>query len=587
MKKYSILLINSFLVILSSCYSNNIVSKQTTSPNNEVQKKVTQKIEVNKEYFSIKEKVLNLKVNEIFDLKEIITCSDSSIKENIKYLVLDPQKINIQGSKITAIKDGNTNIEFKYNAQKIVLNVNINTIIPVPSLTPSPSSTISSEDYSEADIKRRFTTISGVTLDYKGNPVEDVNIIAEEDIFRQEQWKAQTISDSNGKIVFNHFLVETRVSITAKKEGWTTRSIRYIAHDHFSEGNYGSIDFLDYDALQDEPEVSEIKINNILFTQGDRTQERPSEKSQSNLTVKNPNLTFNIKFSEPINKKILEDNFFIFSPEFSKDGVDKFNMDMSNKNNLFTFKWSENRDSVSIKVNKPLLVNKENNIPFKYRVKIPQNALLDNTEKNALDVDFKLHTGVIRFASKVAYDSVIFSVENDLESPKLLDMKLLKNSNGEPLVELYFNEPLETLGFKTPLANLNYNNQSFKSSDGEIMILSTDNKNVYALAQVELNKDYVDNDKFPYKNVGINGELTNIEVNENKITLSFSKNTFIKGNILVLSIGKLPIIPSIEFKEVEFEQLEDLAGNKINSNLKTRLKGINIYENQRFTKIVD
>jgi hypothetical protein len=555
-------------------------SNNKTEPSNEFNN--NENIKEEDDYFYIKETQLNLNLDQIFDLKDLIISNNINIKENMEYIIKDTELLNINNSYITSKKSGDTSLEFKYKNKKFSLNIHIDKVTPITSSTISPDSDL--YDWKDSYDKGYFSNRSGTVFDIKGGKVKDVIVtVKEANVPKYSSWNIQTVSDIDGKFKL-YKLPYIRLYVTAKKYGWTTRSFVY----RVSELHDNEIDFTDYDSLQDEPEVTLIKVNDRLFTQGDLKQERPSEKSESNFTTKEQNISFDILFSEPVIKKSFEDNFSILSPEFNKDGIlNKFNTDISNKHNLLSFKWSENRDNVTVKVNKPLLTNKENSIPVRYKVNIPKTALVDDNGKTALDVNQAIHTGPIRFGSKVARDSVIFSIENDIVPPTLLDMKLLKKSNQEYMLELYFNETLETYRFKSPLASLNYKDKGFKSSNGELMILSTDNKNIYALAQIDINKDYKDNDKIPYKNFGINGELTNVEVNENKVNLTFSKGTFIKGKRLVLSIGQLPLISNLVFENVSFEKLEDMAGNKIVSESERIFENIKVSGNQRFVDIVD
>lgn len=576
----------------SSILNNSIKIEQSNKPNtsNNTQTSIEQIVTSNNNenkkeldsYFSIKENTINLKVNEIFDLKELIISNSVDVKENMEYIIKDTELLNIEKSYIISKKSGKTSLEFKYKNKKVILDIYIDEITPL--ISSSTSTDLDDYDWKYSYDKGNFSIRSGTVFDSKGDTVKDVLITVKEAyVPKHSSWNIQVISDINGKFRLEKLPYIT-LYLTAKKYGWTTRSLSF----RVSDLNDDTIDFLNNDALQDEPEIYKMKVNEKIFTQGDRQKDRPSDKSKSNFTIKNQNISFDILFSEPINKKAFEDNFFIVSPEFNKDGIlSKFNTDISNKNNLLSFKWSDNRDNVIVYVNKPLLVNKENSIPISYRVNIPKNALIDDNGKSAFDYNQETNKGSIRFPSKVFYDSVIFSIDNDISSPKLLDMKLLKNSNQDQILELYFSEPLETYRFESPLASLNYKDNGFNFSNGELMILSTDKKNVYALAQIDINKDYKDKDKNPYKNFGINGELTNVQLNGNKVTLSFSKNTFIKGKRLVLSIGQLPVISNLFFENVNFEKLEDMAGNKISSDSENIIENIKVSDNQRFLDIID
>lgn len=576
MKKSNILILNSFLVILSSCYSTSIVNKQTLSTKDEIKTESTPKIEVNKKYFSLKETELDLKVNEVFDLKELIVFSDSNIKENIQYLVLDKEKISIEGSKITAIKDGSTKIEISYKNTKLLLEINVDRNISVVKESPKV------EEFINDTFKEKFF-LRGKVYDIYNNPIEGVTVDAIS-IDEKFKWKAKTqVSNKDGYFEFGDSPVGARILSTAKKEGWTTRYMSQVFSFNLErEEEYSFFKFEEYNAMQDEPEINSIKINGRFFTgSGKRLEydEVPYLDITPNLILDKNKISIEVEFSEPISKIDFENNFRILSGVFSRDGVIKRFFTHLKKED-FVFNWQKDRLKVNIDINKSLLCNKEGK-ESSFKIEIPNFSLVDDNGKNALPHNINNYLGTIRFQSKTTADNVIFTIKNDIEPPKLLSVKAKSNVNSFDIIELYFSEPLEVIGLKSPFAILNYDESGFNSIDGELMILSTNNKNVYSIAQVES-----DLDGLSFKNVGLKGSLKNISIEKDRVILYLSENTLIKGKTLVASIGKVPEINGIEFKEILFEQLQDPAGNNILIDKGSYIKNIKVNSVQNFS-IVD
>lgn len=572
-------------LLQTSCYNNNtnIIPNKSPTSNKEVkmdpskeqnntQSKAEPVIESNNnetqkeqdDYFYLKENKLNLKVNDIFDLKEVIISNNLNIKDNIKYLSLDTEIIYIEGSKITALKEGASKIEISYKNTNLVLDINV-----------------TKEEIINDTFKEKFI-LRGRVYDIYNNPLESVTVDAIA-MGSEVNWKGETqISKKDGYFEFGFSPVGVRILMTAKKEGWTTRSTTLVFKTNIEIPLEESFfDFEDKDALQDEPEITLIKINGKAFTgSGKILQEGevPYPEITPNIISDKNKISLEVQFSEPISKSDFENNFKILSGVFIRDGVIKRFFTHLKKED-FIFNWARNRTKVNIEIDKILLSNKDGKESV-FSIEIPNIALVDDNGKNALPHSIDHLLGTIKFVSKTSADNVVFSIKNDTEPPKLLSIRAISNLNSLDVVELYFSEPLESIGFKSPLAILNYNDSGFSSSDGDLMLLSTNNKNVYSIAQIES-----DLDGTSFKNIGITGSLKDISVDKDKVTLYLSENTLIKGKTLVVSVGKVPDIKGIDFKEVEFEQLQDPSGNIIKNGNETIIKNITVSNIQNNTII--
>ncbi|MFN4149687.1 MAG: carboxypeptidase-like regulatory domain-containing protein [Candidatus Sericytochromatia bacterium] len=463
-----------------------------------------------------------------------------------------------------------------------------NIISSNPSTTTTPTPEVSTVPSENTETK---ATLTGTVYDNKNMSVDDSEVKAES-IDSSVKWVGDSQITTDGKYIFRNVPIGTKILITATKSGWTTRTQTQILTSNLTgDINVNKFDFKDKDAIQDEPEVTSIKINDKEVTEPGRIliDKRPNSSDQASISeLDGSNLEFELKFSEAIKKDDFQKNLLIKSQEFERDYSKKspLTTDIEYSLNQMEFDWESDRKSVTIKVNKPLLAQKSGS-EAKYSLEIPSIALIDDNGKNAFYYNSSTSQGVIRFESKTTSDNVVFSIKNDDISPTLLAITGKSSTTSNNTVELRFSEPLEVAQFISPTASLNINENGFTEWNGNDyeLYLSNNNNNedVFVLAQVEEDDDTSDitND---FKGVDWNNSSTkieNVKVDGSKVIIELSKNTLISGKKLVASVGRNPKINGVSFSGGTFVQLKDPAGNNIDTGKSTISSKIEVNGSQR------
>jgi cytoskeletal protein RodZ len=116
-----------------------------------------------------------------------------------------------------------------------------------------------------SDIKEK-ATFNGTIYDTNDVPVDGAKVTATS-IDPSVTWKGEDQITAGGSYVFRNAPVGVRVLITVSKDGWTTRTQTQVLKSNLT-GNpdANKFDFSDKDAIQDEPEVTGIKINDKAVT---------------------------------------------------------------------------------------------------------------------------------------------------------------------------------------------------------------------------------------------------------------------------------------------------------------------------------
>jgi hypothetical protein len=438
------------------------------------------------------------------------------------------------------------------------------------STTPTDTTGITS------DIKEK-ATFNGTIYDTNGVPVDGAKVVATS-IDPSVTWKGEDQITAGGSYVFRNAPVGVRVLITVSKDGWTTRTQTQVLKSNLT-GNpdANKFDFEDKDAIQDEPEVISVKINDKAVTGAGKilTSEddyRPLSNTSANLSaVDSSNLKFEFGFSEAVDKEDFENAFILYSQEFERDNADHvndFTTDIDSGLNEITFDWSSDRKSVTVKTNKPVLANKTGD-EARYNLYLPNNALTDDTGKNAFSHNSGNTQGVIRLASKTTTDNVVFSVKNDVDGPMLLGVTAKSGGGSDDTVELRFSEPLDVAGFTSPTANLNIDGDGFvneirhATADGfsaGLLLLGSNGDDVFGLAQVE---EQSTSGIFDISNDLGDFDLTKVKVEGSKVMIELESGALMTGKKLVVSVGRTPKVNGISFGSGSFVQLQDPAGNDI------------------------
>jgi hypothetical protein len=139
-----------------------------------------------------------------------------------------------------------------------------------PSASGSAPATSSSTTPTEttgttSDIKEK-ATFNGTIYDTNDVPVDGAKVVATS-IDPSVTWKGEDQITAGGSYVFRNAPVGVRILITVSKDGWTTRNQTQVLKSNLT-GNpeANKFDFSDKDAIQDEPEVTGIKINDKVVT---------------------------------------------------------------------------------------------------------------------------------------------------------------------------------------------------------------------------------------------------------------------------------------------------------------------------------
>lgn len=467
----------------------------------------------------------------------------------------------------------------------------------IPSTSPTPNTTTS--DTSDK------ATFNGIVYNTDGLPVDEAKVTAVS-IDTSTAWTGEAQITSGGAYVFKNAPVGVRILITATKDGWTSRSRTEVLKSNLTgDPDANKIDFEGRDAIQDEPEVTSLKINDKLVTgagkiiTGTGDAQRPTSTTSASLTsVDSSNLKFEFAFSEPIDQEDFENGFVVKSQAFQRDGVSgNFYTDIDSGLNELAFTWGSDMKSVVVKTNKPVLAQKTGD-EAKYNLYLVNTALTDDDGKNAFTYDATTYQGVFRFSSRTTADNIVFSVDNDEKAPSLSSISAKSGGGSNDLVELRFSEPLEVAGHKSPLASLNYNETGYEDfSTSEFTFINTiigaTSKTVFTLTQVE-----------PVSSVGFSvtsldssfriadsqTTLKKVKLEGNKLSLEFTPGSLIVGKKLIVTAGDYPSItieesnPSGSYTP-SFAKLTDAAGNEIAEGTTSTSSGIDISGIQKWTTI--
>lgn len=466
------------------------------------------------------------------------------------------------------------------------------TTSPEPSSTPSVSPSATPNENTETK-----ATLTGTIYDNKNILLDGAEVKAES-IDPKVVWKGDAQLTYEGKYIFKGVPIGSKIFITASKIGWATRTQTQILTSNLTgDVNINKFDFKEKYSLQDEPEVTSIKINDKDVTNAGKIlteNKRPESSDTANITSLDPsNMKFEVKFSEPIKTDSFQKNLLIRSQVFERDFSKKSPLTTdidSSVSNQTTFEWASDRKSVIIKIVKPLLAQKIAD-EAKYSLEIPSTSLLDDNGKQAFSYNTSLSKGTILFSSGSSSDNVVFSVKNDDISPTLLSVTAKSSATSNNTVELKFSEPVEVTQFISPTASLDINGSGFTEWSGNNYELYLSNKNnnedVFVLAQVEDDDDTTDitND---FKGVDWNNTSTEIEdlkIDGSKVTIMLSKNTLVSGKKLVASVSRNPKINGVSFSGGNFVQLKDPAGNNIDTGKSTTSLKIEVNGTQRVVAI--
>jgi hypothetical protein len=473
----------------------------------------------------------------------------------------------------------------------------------IPSTSPTPNTTTS-------DTSDR-ATFNGIVYNTDGLPVDEAKVTAVS-IDTSTAWTGEAQITSGGAYVFKNAPVGVRILITATKDGWTSRSRTEVLKSNLTgDPDANKIDFEDRDAIQDEPEVTSLKINDKLVTgagkiiTGTGSAQIPTSTTSANLTsVDSSNLKFEFAFSEAIDQEDFENGFVVKSQAFQRDGVSgNFYTDIDSGLNELAFTWGSDMKSVVVKTNKPVLAQKTGD-EAKYNLYLANTALTDDDGKNAFTYDADKYQGIFRFSSRTTADNVVFSVDNDEKSPSLSSISAKSGGGSNDLVELRFSEPLEVAGHKSPLAALNYNETGYEDFSTYFYThvnttVEGTSKTVFTFSQlmpftetvyypVTLDNSIRSSETTPTSS---SPTVKKVKLEGNKLSIEFAPYSLVSGLKLLVSVGKNPTITTPTLMESpvvytpSYIKLNDAAGNEITEGTTSTSSGIEISGVQKWTTI--
>lgn len=198
------------------------------------------------------------------------------------------------------------------------------------------SNTFSNDFFAFKLKKMNKNIIKGTIYDINHNPIENSLVKLSYDSV-----DSYITTKKDGKYEFKNISPKSLVTIVVSKYGWTEKKRNFVSYN-----NYQEINFENEYALQDQPEIIKLYINDLIAS--------PSGfYKEGNLSLKSYINSFNssdfkikLVFSEYINKNSFEKSFYL-----------KSKTDIIDYNNLY-FEWSEDFSSVSIKLKNNFIFEK-------------------------------------------------------------------------------------------------------------------------------------------------------------------------------------------------------------------------------------
>lgn len=320
---------------------------------------------------------------------------------------------------------------------------------PIPtistSISPTPTTSPSNTSVEEKVI------LSGRVYDDTGAPLDNIKITVKS-LEENNKFFIET-NTINGAYVVNNVPIETRLEISAyKSDSWTKKVQYYTAQknnsldmsaitvDFGDTQPFGSIDKTNFFFLSDRPEIVSISPEN--------------DKS-----INYANFKFKFTFSEPVNRKSVEDNllFRYVRNNFSSStilgdgnngtentdgppliaGKEQFIISKSREG----FSWDDTGKEVTVSINQNLPTSKDNAV--NYGISLRNDG--SNVKLMDLQGNFAFSQGEF-FNNSIRGRNYIFIVDRDIDKPYLESLDLEK-VNNKSVIRLNFSKPMNIEGF--------------------------------------------------------------------------------------------------------------------------------------------
>ena len=334
-----------------------------------------------------------------------------------------------------------------------------------------------------SDIKER-ATFNGKVFDTSGVPVDDATVTAKS-IDPAVAWTGEPQKTQSGAYVFRNAPTCARLEITAKKDGWTSRTRIEMLKSNltgdpkanvfdFGNGNGTSgTDILNLYSIQDEPEVISLKINGQIVTDSDgastmNPNPRKPDALKPNLTgISSDSLTVEMIFSEPVRRDDIENYFRIASQANIGLRNTNFTIDRNLISNGFT--WSADDTSVTFKTSKAVLSNKSGD-EAKYLLDFT-NAFRDKTDKAS-----KVNR-YFRFTPTKINDFAVFSVKNQDADPFITNVQAIDGGSSNDTVKITFSKAMDVINQTVPQALLADPTNATTANDPTIQLFAYNTNN--------------------------------------------------------------------------------------------------------------
>ena len=372
------------------------------------------------------------------------------------------------------------------------------TAAPTAAATATITTNPSGDFGTTKDVSER-ATFNGKVYDPNGVPVDGATVNAKS-VDAGVNWTGESQVTVGGAYVFRNAPVGARIAITVTKEGWTTRSRSEVLKSNLQGDPTANVfDFSTIYAIQDEPEVTMLKINGRqvngssngdVFTsaanapknskptpgQLDNGAQITNVGNVASLTGVNSNtLEVEMTFSEPVKVDDVRNYFRVTSQSGFDNRSTSFSVDANYSGVEFVV--SADEKTITFKTSKAILANKGGD-EARYLVDFSQ-AFRDKTDKAAIDRRY------FRFSPSQINDFSVFSVKNDEEAPKLLGIVARDGGSANDTIELRYSEPMELInqssyaaGLSDPLSSSNLSRQLWYRDANTSMASATPVANV-------------------------------------------------------------------------------------------------------------
>ncbi|MFN8672528.1 MAG: Ig-like domain-containing protein [Candidatus Sericytochromatia bacterium] len=622
---------------LSGKTSNSNSSATPNSLNNDIPASIN---DPNKKPLSISISNSNIiiKENELVNLYAEVKYENDLKDRDLSWKVSNAEIATIGelNGILKGIKEGTVDVIATSNKDKnitakITVTVSKNATIS-PTSTPSNTSTSPTPIPTASKIST-FATFNGKIYDVGGNPVNDAIVSAKSLEPTLSDWVGSPQTAAGGAYIFRDAPINVRIEITVTRNGYTSKSRTEVLKSNLNgDPNANIYDFGGTNAptyaLQDEPEVTSLKINGSLATVSDTAStanlspRNPDSVSGAGLVNINPkDLTLELTFSEPVNKDDIRQYLRLVSTSKFNNRKSSFNVVLdSSSNSDISTTWNSEGTVLTVKFLKPLLANYSSD-EARYLLEF-SSPFRDISGKPSLAGK------CFNFGSSKKNDFHVFSVTSDNQDPTITSVKAIDGGTSNDKIEITFSEPFNVINQNVPQAILAdplnpntainslfaFNTANNTSNDATILGFNNNGLTfnysyvIGRLKSLDIQTAIINKSATGLFLKGLGGGFTNTptrfggskaplvgaSINGNIVTLEFSPNAFDKDDRVIVS-GSSNItgsftdaINTINLNDLSvtgigsnFYQITDPSGKRLSSSNSSTSSNISINDSQK------